>query len=432
MRSVVGRKAIAGAVGAFLLSPAGGALAQDASSAAAVAATDMATAAAAAAPVARQPFRRSIEDAANLAGGLALRLSRASHREGEPLALTVDVPRAGHLNVVRVGPDDVATLLFPNRQRTDNQVPAGAFRIPGEPPQSPELLAKPAGVTLLAAFLSQEPLDLPQTGGGTDEPAPADDGFARLAPAARAQLEKLAARSFTGLPRTAPLLGGVSYLLVCAPGGPCDAAGLALATGSPSPAERLTPGLLLEGEIELALPKGAWLRRIPEKGQRLTRLSEGFVPRPYTNADNHCSIGYGHLLRQAPCAGGEPAALQRGISEAQAEAMLAESMRRSQRAVMSLVKTPLNDGQYAALCDFTYNVGATMLQNSTLLKLINAGEHQRVPAELRRWTLAMGKEHRGLKLRREREIGLYFEGQPVPKAPPGDEAPQPIDIRVGG
>ena len=425
MRRVVGRKAVACAIGAFLL-PSGGALAQERPAA-------VATAVEAVAPVARQPFRRSIEDAANLAGGLTVRLSKASYREGEPLALTVEVPRAGYLSVVSVGPDDVATLLFPNQQQSDNRVAVGAFRIPGEPAQSPELLAKPAGVTLVAAFVSQEPLDLQQTGGGDDDgQSQAREGFARLTPAARSQLEKLAARSFMGLPRTAPLQGGVSYQLVCAAGVTCDAASLAPATGSPPPAERLTPGLLLEGEVELALPKGAWLRRIPEKGQRLTRLSEGFVPRLYTNADNHCSIGYGQLVRQAPCGGSEPVALRRGISEAQAEAVLAESMRRAQRAVMSLVKTELSDGQYGALCDFTYNVGVAMLQSSTLLKRINAGEHDRVPAELRRWTMAMGKEHRGLKLRRERQIGLYFEGRPVPRTPPGDEALTPIDIRVGG
>jgi len=430
MKSVVGREALAGAMGAFLLLSADGALAQEAPPAAAAAATE--PAAAAAAPVARQPFRRSLEDAANLAGGLAVRLGRATYREGEPVTLSIDVPRAGHLNLVSVGPDDVATLLFPNRKQADNRVAAGTLRIPGEPPQSPELLAKPAGVTLVAAFLSQDPLDLQQGGSGSEGPSAADEAFARLVPAARAQLEKLAAQSFTGLPRTAPMLGGVSYLLVCAPGVTCDAASLAPATGTPPPAERLTPGLLLEGETELAVPKGAWLRRISEKGQRLTRLSEGFMPRLHTNADNHCSIGYGHLVRREACTGAEPAALRRGISEAQADAMLAENMRRAQRAVMSLVKTQLSDGQYAALCDFTYNVGVAMLQNSTLLKLINAGEHDRVPAELRRWTLVRGKEQRGLKLRRERQIGLYFEGQPVPRTPPGGEPATPIDIRVGG
>jgi GH24 family phage-related lysozyme (muramidase) len=430
MKALVGREALVGAVGALLLLlSADGALAQEAPPTA-LAAPEPALAAAA--PLARQPFRRSLEDAANLAGGLTVRLGRATYREGEPLTLSIDLPRAGHLNLVSVGPDDVATLLFPNRQQTDNRVPAGSFRIPGEPPQLPELLATPAGVTLLAAFLSQEPLDLQQTGGAPGRPPAADEAFARLAPAARAQLEKLATQSFTGLPRTAPLQGGVAYLLVCAPGVPCDAASLAPATGSPPPAERLTPGILLEGEVELAVPKGAWLRRIPEKGQRLTRLSEGFVPRLYTNADNHCSIGHGQLVRREPCSGAEPPALRRGISEAQADAMLAENMRRAQRAVMSLVKTQLSDGQYAALCDFTYNVGATMLQKSTLLQLINAGEHERVPAELRRWTLVGGKEHRALKLRRERQIGLYFEGQPVPRTPPGSEPATPIDIRVGG
>ena len=57
-----------------------------------------------------------------------------------------------------------------------------------------------------------------------------------------------------------------------------------------------------------------------------------------------------------------------------------QDLRRAQLAVMGLVTTALSDGQYAALCDFTYNVGARKLQNSTLLKAINAGEHERVPA----------------------------------------------------
>jgi GH24 family phage-related lysozyme (muramidase) len=41
-------------------------------------------------------------------------------------------------------------------------------------------------------------------------------------------------------------------------------------------------------------------------------------------------------------------------------------MEYAQRAVMTLVKTRLTDGQYAALCDFTYNVGSENLKKSTL------------------------------------------------------------------
>jgi len=54
-------------------------------------------------------------------------------------------------------------------------------------------------------------------------------------------------------------------------------------------------------------------------------------------------------------------------------------MRLAQQAVMRLVKVPLNDGQYAALCDFTSNVGTGNLQRFTLLRAVNAGEHHRVP-----------------------------------------------------
>jgi lysozyme len=155
------------------------------------------------------------------------------------------------------------------------------------------------------------------------------------------------------------------------------------------------------------------------------------VPRLYNDAARYCSIAYGHLVRKAPCDGSEPAAFLRGVSEPQGETLLVEDMRRAQRVVTSLVKTELSDGQYAALCDFTYNVGAGNLQRSTLFKVVNAGEHDRVAYQLARWNKAGGKEYRGLTTRRQREIALYFEGRPIPKAMPGDQDLTPIDIRVG-
>jgi hypothetical protein len=48
--------------------------------------------------------------------------------------------------------------------------------------------------------------------------------------------------------------------------------------------------------------------------------------------------------------------------------------------------------------------------------------------------VAGGKELAGLKARREREIDLFFDGLPKPKAPPltrGGEDLSPIDIRKG-
>ncbi len=383
------------------------------------------------APRTSKSFRRATEEAATLAGGLSVRLNRSSLRDGELLVVTVDVPSDGYLNVLSVGPDDVPSVLFPNQYHSDNRVAAGVFSVPTQQMKFDLKATKPYGPTLVAAFLSKEPLDFYQSGAGErDGQGRMQEAFARLSVSSRSQLEKLATKSFTVTPRAAPLRGGMAYGMVCAASGPCDPAGLA-ESGDLPPDERLTPGILLEPEVELPLPKGVWLRPVYDKGVRLTKLSEGFVPRLYNDAARYCSIAYGHLVRKAPCDGSEPAALQRGVSEAQGETLLLGDLRRAQRAVTSLVKTNLSDGQYAALCDFTYNVGVGNLQRSTLLKVVNAGEHDRVPFQLRRWNQANGKEYRGLTIRRQREIALYFEGRPIPKALPGDQDLTPIDIRVG-
>ncbi|MBK7953986.1 MAG: DUF4384 domain-containing protein [Candidatus Accumulibacter sp.] len=384
------------------------------------------------APRTSKSFRRATEEAATLSGGLTVGVNRNSLRDGELLVVTVDVPSDGYLNVLSVGPDDVPTVLFPNQKHSDNRVTAGLFSLPTQQMKFDLKATKPYGPTLIAAFLSKEPLDFYQSGAGErDAQDRMQEPFARLSASSRSQLEKLAAKSFAVSPRAAPLRGGMAYGLVCAASGPCDATAMAPGSGDPPAEERLTPGILLEPEVELPLPKGVWLRPVYDKGIRLSKLSEGFLPRLYNDAERYCSIAYGHLVRKAPCDGSEPAALQRGVSEAQGEKLLAEDMRRAQRAVTSLVTTTLSDGQYAALCDFTYNVGVGNLQRSTLLKVVNAGEHDRVPGQLRRWNKANGEESRGLTIRRQREIALYFEGEALPKTPPGDQDLTPIDIRVG-
>ena len=431
--------------------------------------------------------RRIIEEAAILAGGLPVYLKKTMLREGDAVALTIEVPREGYLSVVGMRSGELPTLLFPNRDDVDNKVAAGRVSLPGKTLKFDFKASKPYGLIVFAAFLSSEALDLSETPAGDpaaegktpdlfapltaaarlrlaklasrsfvaeQSAAPLSGGlayglvcagsgpcdlategktpdlFAPLTAAARLRLAKLASRSFVAEQSAAPLSGGLAYGLVCAGSGPCDLASLAAEPGSFASEGKLTPGILLEAPKEDSLPAGARLRGLPEKGLRLTKAGEGFTPVLYNDAENNCSIGYGHVVRKASCNGSEPTALRRGIREQQANTLLVDDMRRAQRAVLSLVSVALNDAQYAALCDFTYNVGAEKLEKSTLLKVINAGEHERVPAQMRRWIHVKGSEYPRLKLRREREIALYFQGQPIPKAPT-DEVTTPIDIRSG-
>ncbi|MGE8630462.1 lysozyme [Achromobacter denitrificans] len=55
------------------------------------------------------------------------------------------------------------------------------------------------------------------------------------------------------------------------------------------------------------------------------------------------------------------------------------------RAVRRLIMVPLNDWQRAALIDFTYNLGAGNLAESTMRRKFNAGDYAGGCAELDRW-----------------------------------------------
>ncbi len=80
-------------------------------------------------------------------------------KEGEFLTFKIDLPKTGYLNVVSVGPTDNATVLYPNPYVKNNQVTVNSISIPT--PGTFNIRAKaPLGKTLVAAFLTEKPIDL--------------------------------------------------------------------------------------------------------------------------------------------------------------------------------------------------------------------------------------------------------------------------------
>jgi GH24 family phage-related lysozyme (muramidase) len=196
--------------------------------------------------------------------------------------------------------------------------------------------------------------------------------------------------------------------------------------------EKFTPGIFLEPEDRTVLQEGIIFRPIFSRGIELTKMSEGFVSHPYHDAARYCTIAYGHLIRKSPCDGTEPDEFRQGVSKLRGTELLIKDMEKAQRIVSANVSVNLTDGQYAALCDFVYNVGGGNFKKSTLLKVINAGQHERVPGQFQRWITAGGKPWPGLIKRRDREIALFFVGIPKTRAlPPPDEDLSPIDIKNG-
>jgi len=195
--------------------------------------------------------------------------------------------------------------------------------------------------------------------------------------------------------------------------------------------EHLAPGELLASGRDIP-PADFRLRPMYPEGIKVTKESEGWVPRLYNDSANYCTIGYGHLIKKAPCNGTEPQEFLAGLTEPRGSTLLETDMASAQYTVMTSVQVPMSDGQYAALTDFVFNVGSNNFRNSTLLKSVNGQQADQIATQFRRWVLAGGKSFPGLVKRRDREVTLYFEGQPVPRALPSPEEPtESIDIRVG-
>ena len=61
------------------------------------------------------------------------------------------------------------------------------------------------------------------------------------------------------------------------------------------------------------------------------------------------------------------------INKDQADYLLRRDVRKSEVAVLRLIKVPLEDGQFNSLCSFVFNLGSGSLQSSTLRRKINRG-----------------------------------------------------------
>ena len=196
--------------------------------------------------------------------------------------------------------------------------------------------------------------------------------------------------------------------------------------------DKITAGIFLEPEERAVLPPGVELRGIYDRGLQLTKDSEGFRSHLYNDAARYCTIAYGHLVKLAPCDGNEPEHFLDGVTEPEGADILRDDMEIAERVVLTAVDVELTDGQYAALCDFVYNVGGGNFRRSTLLKVVNRNDFDGVPFQLRRWVKAGGRELAGLRKRREREIELFFENLEIPRAlPPAEVDLSPINIRQG-
>jgi lysozyme len=136
----------------------------------------------------------------------------------------------------------------------------------------------------------------------------------------------------------------------------------------------------------------------------LARRYEGLYLTPYLCPAGVPTIGYGTTYYED---GSHVQLNDPAITRERAEALLLASVKtRYLPAVLRLCLGIDSPERLAALIDFTFNLGAGQLKNSTLRRRVNEGNWGAVPNELRKWNKAGGRVLRGLTVRREAEASL--------------------------
>lgn len=133
---------------------------------------------------------------------------------------------------------------------------------------------------------------------------------------------------------------------------------------------------------------------------------EAFRAKPYLPTDHdRPTVGFGTTVHPS----GKAVSLSdSAISEVVACEYLAHDVAPCEAAVSRLVHVPLHQGQFDALVSFIYNIGEHGFEESTLLKMLNAGNTAGAADQFLRWDRQSGKQLAGLTRRRTAERTMFL------------------------
>lgn len=145
-------------------------------------------------------------------------------------------------------------------------------------------------------------------------------------------------------------------------------------------------------------------------GVRLIGRFEGFRESIYSCPGGKSTIGFGHVVKQA-----EFSQYSGIMTQEEGYALLSSDIKSVYAPdIKRLVKVPLTQRQFDALTSFDYNLGATNLRHSTLLKLLNEGDDHQASLQFPLWRNAGGKYLPGLFKRRLAEMFIFRNDDHIP------------------
>jgi lysozyme len=139
--------------------------------------------------------------------------------------------------------------------------------------------------------------------------------------------------------------------------------------------------------------------KLSPAGKQLIEQFESFRSVAYQDQKGVWTIGYGHT-----------AGVKEGdtCTQAQADAFLEADAAAAVLAVNRSLDVAINQNQFDALVDFTYNLGIGSEAHSTLLHYINQSQLAQAANEFPKWNHCDGVVDDGLTRRRAAEQKLFM------------------------
>lgn len=142
--------------------------------------------------------------------------------------------------------------------------------------------------------------------------------------------------------------------------------------------------------------------KISDRGLELIKRHEGLRLEAYPDPGSGgepWTIGYGHT--------GTDVAPGLMIDEAEATRLLRSDVGAAEQCIDEAVEVEITQHQFDALVSFVFNLGCRAFMGSTLLKLLNQGNHAAAMGQFSRWDRAGGRVMAGLTKRRHDEAALF-------------------------
>lgn len=143
--------------------------------------------------------------------------------------------------------------------------------------------------------------------------------------------------------------------------------------------------------------------QISSNGINKLKREEGEKLKAYLDSRGMPTIGVGHTGK----VDSKPVALGMTITADKSLELLRGDLQWVEDAIISMVRVPLNQNQYDALCSLIFNIGKTAFAGSTVLRQLNLKNYQAAADAFLLWKKA-GNDPDILLPRRQRERSLFL------------------------